>query len=257
MRAAFEAGADIIEFDVHPTTDGRLAVFHDWTLDCRTEGDGETRRHDLAHLKSLDIGFGYTADGGRTFPFRGKGVGMMPEIGEVFTAFPTERFLVNYKSNEAREGDMLAELLASHADWKPLVWGVYGGRLPSERARELIGDIPAFWPRQVTDCLRRYLGIGWTGYVPRACRDVTVMVPLNVAPFVWGWPNLFLRRMRDAGTDVILIGPYTAGDAGTSGVDSAEELAQVPDTFVGYIWTNRIEEIGPATRRRWPTTTRE
>ena len=36
MRAAFAAGADIVEFDVHPTSDGQFAVFHDWTLDCRT-----------------------------------------------------------------------------------------------------------------------------------------------------------------------------------------------------------------------------
>src|SRR5262245_16840649 len=47
MRAAFEAGADIVEFDIHPTTDGHFAVFHDWTLDCRTEGRGVTREHSL------------------------------------------------------------------------------------------------------------------------------------------------------------------------------------------------------------------
>jgi glycerophosphoryl diester phosphodiesterase len=29
MRAAFAAGADIVELDVHPTTDGQIAVFHD------------------------------------------------------------------------------------------------------------------------------------------------------------------------------------------------------------------------------------
>ncbi len=32
MDAAFAAGADIVEFDIHPTTTGDLAVFHDWTL---------------------------------------------------------------------------------------------------------------------------------------------------------------------------------------------------------------------------------
>src|SRR5690606_8815876 len=58
MRAAFAAGADIVELDVHPTTDGHLAVMHDWTVDCRTEGTGETRSHDLASLKSLDVGYG-------------------------------------------------------------------------------------------------------------------------------------------------------------------------------------------------------
>lgn len=36
MEAAFALGADALELDVHPTTDGKFAVFHDWTLDCRT-----------------------------------------------------------------------------------------------------------------------------------------------------------------------------------------------------------------------------
>ena len=76
MEAAFAAGADVVEFDVHPTTDGQFAVFHDWTLDCRTEGNGKTRDHAMADLKRLDVGYGYTADGGKTFPLRGKGVGL-------------------------------------------------------------------------------------------------------------------------------------------------------------------------------------
>jgi glycerophosphoryl diester phosphodiesterase len=71
MDASFRAGADIVEFDIHPTTDGKLAVFHDWTVDCRTDGKGVTREHSLAELKRLDIGHGHTADGGKTFPFRG------------------------------------------------------------------------------------------------------------------------------------------------------------------------------------------
>src|SRR5688500_3307527 len=39
-QAAFDAGADVVELDVHPTTDGQFAVFHDWSLDCRTDGTG-------------------------------------------------------------------------------------------------------------------------------------------------------------------------------------------------------------------------
>ncbi len=70
MRAGFEAGADIVEIDVHPTTDNEFAVFHDWTLDCRTNGHGVTRGHTMAELKRFDIGYGYTSDSGKTFPFR-------------------------------------------------------------------------------------------------------------------------------------------------------------------------------------------
>ena len=251
MQAAFAAGADIVELDVHPTTDGKFAVLHDWTVDCRTEGTGETRGHDLASLKLLDVGYGYTADGGATYPFRGRGIGLMPELQEVFTALPDQRFLVNFKSNEAREGDMLADLLSSHPQWRPAVWGAYGGDPPTYRAAERIGDLNVWSRKGLIDCLLQYEGLGWTGFVPEACRNTKVMLPINLAPFVWGWPNLFIERLRQAGSEVILLGPYSAGDPGTAGIDTAELLAQVPDDFVGYIWTNKIETIGPLARQRF------
>ena len=258
MAAAFDAGADIIELDVHPTTDGQLAVMHDWTVDCRTEGTGETRSHDMAYLKTLDLGFGYTADGGRTFPFRGAGVGLMPELQEVFSAFPEGNFLVNYKSNEALEGDMLAAILTQHPEWRGLVWGVYGGGPPTHRALQLIGPgehgggpLVAFSSRDTMQCLLQYLGLGWTGYVPDICRNTAVLVPVNYAWLLWGWPNLFIERMQAEGSAVVLLGPYENGDPGAAGIDSAEQLAEVPQAFSGYLWTNKIESIGPLARDRF------
>jgi glycerophosphoryl diester phosphodiesterase len=246
MNAAFAAGADIVELDVHPTTDGQLAVLHDWTIDCRTEGTGETRSHDMAYLKTLDIGYGYTADGGATYPLRGTGVGQMPELKEVLAAMPDEQFLVNFKSRERREGDMLAAMVAEHPQWRGAVWGAYGGDEPTYRAAELIDGLAVWSRRGLVDCLVQYGALGWSGYMPAACSNTKVMLPLNVAPFVWGWPNLFLERMRNAGSEVILLGPTGAGDPGTAGIDTLEQLAQVPAGFDGYLWTNRIEIIGPA-----------
>jgi glycerophosphoryl diester phosphodiesterase len=246
MRAAFAVGADIVELDLHPTTDGHFAVFHDWTVDCRTEGSGETRAHSLAELKALDIGYGYTADDGKTFPFRGTATGSMPSLTEVLEAIPDGRFLVDFKSNEAREGDMLAALLAAEPQRRAAIWGAYGGDRPAFRAAETIDGRSAFSRRRVIDCLLQYLGLGWSGYVPAACRDTQVLVPINAAPLLWGWPNLFLRRLSDAGSEVVLTGPYSPGDPGTAGIDSLETLAMVPADFTGYLWTNRIELIGPA-----------
>jgi glycerophosphoryl diester phosphodiesterase len=246
MNAAFAAGADIVELDVHPTTDGQFAVLHDWTIDCRTEGTGETRSHDIAYLKTLDIGYGYTADGGATYPLRGTGVGQMPELKEVLSAMPDRQFLVNFKSREQREGDMLAALVAEHPQWRGAIWGAYGGDEPTYRAAEQIDGLAVWSRRGLVDCLLQYGALGWSGYMPAACSNTKVMVPLNVAPFVWGWPNLFLERMRNAGSEVILLGPTGAGDPGTAGIDTLEQLAQVPAAFDGYLWTNRIEIIGPA-----------
>ena len=250
MRAAFDAGADIVEIDVHPTIDGKFAVMHDWTLDCRTEGEGITRDHDMAYLKSIDIGYGYTADGGATFPLRGKGIGMMPELGEVLAAFPDRRFLINFKSREAREGDMLAAVIAAHPEWRGAIWGAYGSDEPTYRAAGLLDGLAVWSRRGLVDCLLQYEGLGWTGYMPQACRNTMIMLPINIAPWVWGWPNLFLERVRNAGSAVILLGPYEQGDPGTAGIDTLEQLAQVPPQFDGYVWTNRIELIGPALAAR-------
>ena len=76
-----------------------------------------------------------------------------------------------------------------------------------------------------------------------------VPVPINFAPWLWGWPNRFLDRMNAAGSMVLLLGPYQPGDAGSSGIDTPELAASVPRPFDGYVWTNEIATIAPLLRR--------
>ncbi|HEV7321094.1 MAG TPA: glycerophosphodiester phosphodiesterase family protein [Ensifer sp.] len=249
MQAAFDAGADVVELDVHLTPDKQFAVFHDWTLDCRTEGKGVTEETPMATLKTLDIGYGYTADGGRTFPFRGKGVGQMPTLDDVLTALPDRKFLVNFKSKRTEEGTALAALLDAQPQWREAVFGVYGGENPTREAQKRIEGIRGYDRSSVMACFTRYLGYGWTGLVPDACKNTLVVVPGNYAPFLWGWPDRFAARMKAAGSEIILIGPYHGGDFST-GIDTAEDLELVPPGFAGYVWTNRIETIGPALKTR-------
>ncbi|GEM_PF-5308704 len=59
-------------------------------------------------LRALDIGYGYTADGGKTFPFRGKGINLMPTLDEVLNHFPDRSFLIHIKSDDENEGIQLA-----------------------------------------------------------------------------------------------------------------------------------------------------
>ncbi len=89
--------------------------------------------------------------------------------------------------------------------------------------------------------------VGWLGIVPDACRMGIMFVPLNVAPWMWGWPGRLLERMQRAGLNVFVVGPYD-GSFGTSGIDDAGRLTQLPPGFSGGIWTNRIDRIGPAVR---------
>ncbi len=247
MQAAFEAGAGVVELDVHPTTDGAFAVFHDWTLDCRTEGTGVTREHSLAELKALDIGYGYTADGGKTFPFRGKGVGLMPSLDEVLARFPDKRLLINIKSNDPAEGVQLAERLAQLPPAQRDLIMVYGAHRPIDALKARLPGIPVGSKSSMKSCLVRYFALGWSGHVPASCRKGLMLVPLNVAPWLWGWPNRLLQRMHDAGVQVFVAGPYEGGSSG--GVDDLNQFARLPQGYRGGIWTNRVERIAPAVRK--------
>jgi len=84
IQAAIDLGADIVEIDIHPTTDGEFIVFHDWTLPCRTDGSGITKDQTTDYLKSLDIGYGYTS---------GMGIPQIMEKLILFEANLSERCL--------------------------------------------------------------------------------------------------------------------------------------------------------------------
>ncbi len=248
MRAAYDFGADIVEFDVHRTTDDRFAVFHDWTLDCRTNGSGVTRKQSLDSLQSLDIGYGYTADG-VTFPFRGQGVGMMPSLMDVLAEFGDRQLLIDIKSQDPTEGELMAEVLSSLTPEQRARTMVYGGGQPVSVIRERLPDVRTIWQRRLRQCLKGYAALGWTGFVPESCKRSVVMVPANYAKWLWGWPNRFLQRMDAAGSMVVVIGDY-AGEGYSQGIDELEHLERLPSDYSGGIWTDRIDIIGPAVRGR-------
>jgi glycerophosphoryl diester phosphodiesterase len=242
MEAAFRYGADVVELDIHPTTDGRFAVFHDWILDYRTDGKGVTREHTMADLKRLDIGYGYTADGGKTFPFRGKGLGQMPSLDEVLEKFPDGSFLIHIKSNDPDEGRKLSGVLRSLPPSRLERLAAYGGDLPMAAIKEQLPDFRVMSRATLKRSLLQYLAVGWTGYVPTSCMNSQIHLPEKYAPLVWGWPNRFLARMNAVGTRVILV----AGEGDVSGgFDSLEDLERLPKGYKGGIWTNRIDRIGP------------
>jgi glycerophosphoryl diester phosphodiesterase len=246
MREAFQLGADMVEFDIQPTRDGKFAIFHDWTLDCRTNGKGVTRDHTLAELQKLDIGYGYSADGGKTFPFRGKGVGLMPSLDEVMHTFPDRAFLIHIKSNDPQEGTQLANYLSNLPEQQQRLLTVYGGDKPVAVVHQRLPQLKVMSVETEKSCMVPYLALGWTGYVSSACHNIELHIPEKVAPWLWGWPDRFLDRMAAVDTRVIVVGGD--GSEFSTGFDSPADIQRLPADYSGGIWTNRIDKIAPLYR---------
>ena len=92
---------DVLEIDVHRTSDGVLMVMHDETVDRTTDGAGAIRDLTFEQIRRLDAGYRFTSDGGKTFPYRGRGI-VVPTLDEVFRAFPDT--LTNVEAKQIHPG---------------------------------------------------------------------------------------------------------------------------------------------------------
>lgn len=145
FRRAVEVDrTDMLELDVHLTRDGEIVVFHDDTLDRCTDGEGLVRERTWAELERLDAGFHFTPDGGRTFPFRGKGV-RIPRLVEALRAWPDLRFNIELKRDEPGIVDAFADLIRRERVIGRACVGSEDDRL-SRRLVDALPDACHFYP---------------------------------------------------------------------------------------------------------------
>ena len=112
FERAAEMGVDVIETEIRSTADNNLVLMHDKTVDRTTNGKGPVNSLTLKELKKFDAGYKWTADRGRTFPFRGKGI-TVPALEEVFTALPNIRMNIDMKEVNPFVAAKLCEIIHS------------------------------------------------------------------------------------------------------------------------------------------------
>jgi glycerophosphoryl diester phosphodiesterase len=103
-------GVDVLEMDVRQTSDGQVVVIHDDTVDRTTDGHGPVATMTLAELQRLDAGYRWSADEGRSFPYRGQGI-VIPTLREVFAALPHARMNVEIKDRATSSVAPLCKLI--------------------------------------------------------------------------------------------------------------------------------------------------
>jgi glycerophosphoryl diester phosphodiesterase len=226
FRLASRSGAGGLELDVHMTSDGRVVVIHDDSVDHTTEGTGLVRRMTLHEVQSLDAGYRFTPDGGTTYPYRGRDV-RVPELGEVLREFPDHK--VNIDIKEEQPG-VEAALLETIKDAGDRVLVVSEMQAIVERVRELSGNSIS------TGASRREIGDFYR--LSRLRLEFLVRPPYDAlqVPVEYGGREvvtpLFVKAAHDRGVRV---------DVWT--IDDAEEMRRLLDLGADVIMTNRPEVL--------------
>lgn len=155
FERAFELGADVIELDVRPSAEGELVVMHDPTLERTTDGAGSVAAKSVAELKRLDAGHRWTADGGKSFPFRGRGL-TVPTLREVFERLPAARFNIEPKGESSQAVGRLCRLLRERGMTERVVVGSFRQGLIEEFRRACPEVATAAGPVEASKFLALY-----------------------------------------------------------------------------------------------------
>jgi len=239
IGAAFGFGATMVEIDIRKTADSNLVVFHDWMLNCRTDGEGEVKDHPVSYLKTLDIGYGYSYDGGESYPFRGRCVGKMSTLAEVLKAFPTQRFLIDHKDGDTESVQNLVSILRQFPEENAARLTYWGPQRTLDLLQKEYPQIRRFFVtrQQAKDVFVKFLlSFGLTG-IPDELHGLTIGVPVRYTKYLWGWPYRLIGKLHRAGMRVYLM------------VDSLEDAGKIKDLPIDGVVTDYVEIVGPYFRQ--------
>jgi glycerophosphoryl diester phosphodiesterase len=178
FRAAAGIGAEYFELDVHMARDGEIVVSHDESLERNCGTRGIIRELDWASIAAADAGWGFTADGGATHPFRGRGI-RIPRLAEVLAEFPAIHVIVEIKQQSpSLVRAMLAVIDAAGARRRVLIASEH--QEPISELRALAPGMPTNFPYGEVAEFLQAMAAPSTDYRPRA--DA-----LQIPPEYEGW----------------------------------------------------------------------
>jgi glycerophosphoryl diester phosphodiesterase len=93
FRRALEDGADILETDLHVSSDGVFVCIHDGTLDRTTDGRGSVEARTLAELRALSASCGRPEFAGERIPTLAEVAALIPPDRGLALELKSDRFL--------------------------------------------------------------------------------------------------------------------------------------------------------------------
>lgn len=202
--AAIALGYAYLETDAHVSRDGVVVAFHDERLDGPTDRTGAIADLPIAAIEAADAGHRFTPDGGRTFPFRGRGV-RVPRLEDLLERWPHARVNIDPKHDACVEP--LVALLDRVGAWDRVGIGSFSDRRLA-RVRALSGGraCTSMGPRAVAAAR----AAAAFGRMPRAGADC-LQVPLRHGPV----PIVTARFVRAAHRAGLPVHVWTVDDEAT------------------------------------------
>lgn len=127
FQRASALGVDMLEMDLHLSSDGELVVIHDRTLERTTDGEGPVAALSLEKLQALDAGYNWSADGGQSYPYRGQGI-RIPSFTEVLDSLPGTPKVIEIKVPDVGMEAQLCEALEAHKQRDQVIVGSFYDR---------------------------------------------------------------------------------------------------------------------------------
>jgi glycerophosphoryl diester phosphodiesterase len=235
FRLAAESGAGGLELDIHLTSDGRIVVIHDDSVNRTTNGEGFVRDMTLHEVRSLDACYRFTPDGGATYPYRGRGV-QVPELGEVFREFPDHKVNIDIKEEQLGvEAALLKTITDACAGDRVLV--VSEMPVVVERFRKLSrGGIS-------TGASRREIAVFYRMSKLRLEYLLRIAYDALQVPAEYGGREVVTPRFVEAAHNRgVRVDVWT--------IDDPEEMRRLLDLGADVIMTNRPEVLGEVLGKR-------
>lgn len=166
--AAVALGYRWLETDAHVTRDGVLVAFHDPCLDDTTDRTGAIADLAIAEVEAAEAGYVVSPDGGRSFPFRGRGM-RIPRLEDLLLRWPQARVNIDPKADACVEP--LVALMNRLGAWDRVNVGAFADRRlrrvralshgractsmgPRAVAVARVASLCGRMPRQGADCIQ-------------------------------------------------------------------------------------------------------
>jgi len=154
----------LLESDARVTKDGVAVLIHDGTVDRTTNGKGRIEDFTLAEIQSLDAGYNFSRDNGKTYPYRGKGY-RIPTVLEALLEIPNQRFLIEIKDQPGCAEALMDAVKKAGAADRVCIASFNPAQM--KIAKELVPAIATCFDRDsIPKMVEALRGSNWDQYVP-------------------------------------------------------------------------------------------